>query len=52
MNPKIGWIGTGIMGANMCRFLLNKGYDLSVFNRTPVKAQSLIESGAKWKTPA
>ena len=36
--PKIGWIGTGIMGFNMCKFLINKGYDVSVFNRTPTKA--------------
>lgn len=49
--PKVGWIGTGIMGFNMCKFLLAKGYDLSVFNRTPIKAQGLLEIGAKWHTP-
>ena len=50
--PKIGWIGTGIMGFNMCKFLLTKGYDLSVFNRTQSKAQGLLDVGAKWKNPS
>ena len=36
--PKIGWIGTGIMGFNMCKYLLAKGYNLSLYNRTPAKA--------------
>jgi 3-hydroxyisobutyrate dehydrogenase len=48
---KIGWIGTGVMGAHMCRHLLNKGYNLSVFNRTQSKAQPLLDLGAKWSEP-
>lgn len=49
--PTIGWIGTGIMGFHMCRYLLNKGYDLSVYNRTASKAEGLLSLGAKWRTP-
>jgi glutamyl-tRNA reductase len=45
---KIAWIGTGVMGAHMCRHILNKGYGLSVFSRTQSKAQQLIDLGAKW----
>jgi 3-hydroxyisobutyrate dehydrogenase-like beta-hydroxyacid dehydrogenase len=43
---KIGFIGTGMMGFPMARNLLKAGYDLSVYNRTPEKATSLIELGA------
>ena len=50
--PKIGWIGTGVMGFHMCKHLLAKGYQLSVFNRTASKAQGLLDIGAKWKEPA
>lgn len=49
--PKIGWIGTGVMGAHMCRHLINKGYNLTVFNRTQSKAQPLLDLGAKWSEP-
>jgi 3-hydroxyisobutyrate dehydrogenase len=45
---KIGWIGTGVMGANMCKFLLNAGYEVHIFNRTKSKANEIIEMGAKW----
>jgi 3-hydroxyisobutyrate dehydrogenase-like beta-hydroxyacid dehydrogenase len=46
MNEKIGFIGTGMMGFPMARNLLRAGYDLTVYNRTPEKASSLIELGA------
>ena len=50
---KIGWIGTGIMGAAMAGHLLRAGYALSVHNRTKAKAKDLISSGAAWAdTPA
>jgi 3-hydroxyisobutyrate dehydrogenase len=45
---KIGWIGTGVMGASMCGHLLTAGHHLTVYNRTRDKAQSLIEKGAVW----
>jgi 3-hydroxyisobutyrate dehydrogenase-like beta-hydroxyacid dehydrogenase len=43
---KIGFIGIGMMGFPMARNLLKAGYDLTVYNRTPEKASSLIELGA------
>jgi 3-hydroxyisobutyrate dehydrogenase len=46
--PRIGWIGTGIMGNPMCGHLLEGGYAVSVFTRTRVKAQNLIDRGARW----
>ena len=45
---KIGFVGTGIMGAAMAGHLMDAGFEVSVYNRTKSKAQSLIESGAKW----
>lgn len=43
---KIGFIGTGVMGASMVRNLLNHGYEVNVYNRTPEKAKSLEKDGA------
>ncbi len=43
---QIAWIGTGIMGAPMARRLLNDGHRVSVYNRTPEKAQRLAADGA------
>ena len=45
---KIGFIGTGIMGAAMAGHLLDAGYELTVYNRTKSKAQALLDRGAKW----
>ncbi len=47
---RIGWIGTGVMGASMCSHLLDAGYRATVFNRTPAKAQSLVDRGAALAT--
>lgn len=44
----IGWIGTGVMGQSMCRHLMNAGCTATVYNRSPEKAQALIEAGAKF----
>ena len=44
--PRIGWIGTGVMGHSMAGHLIEAGYSLTVFNRTPSKCQSLVEKGA------
>ena len=50
---KIGWIGTGIMGASMAGHLQAAGHELYIFNRTKDKAESLLNSGAHWcKSPA
>ena len=43
---KIGWIGTGRMGFAMVKRLLEKGADVSVWNRTTAKALPLAEQGA------
>ena len=45
---KIGWIGTGVMGASMAGHLQKAGHDMSVFTRSKKRAQALLENGAKW----
>lgn len=53
MTKRIGFIGTGVMGASMVRHLLKTGYEVQVYNRTKSKADALIEEGAVWQdTPA
>ncbi len=54
INPDepIGWIGTGVMGASMCRHLIDAGYRLRVHNRTRAKAQALVDAGAEWAESA
>jgi 3-hydroxyisobutyrate dehydrogenase len=44
---RLGWLGTGRMGAELVRRLLAAGCDVSVYNRTRAKAQPLGELGAK-----
>ena len=44
----LGWIGTGIMGRSMCGHLLTAGHRVTVFSRTPSKAQDLLARGATW----
>ena len=43
---KVGFIGVGIMGSGMARNLLKAGYDVTVYNRTRSKADSLLSDGA------
>ena len=43
---RIGWIGTGVMGHSMAGHLLDAGYQLTVFNRTPSKCVPLVDRGA------
>lgn len=45
--PRIGWIGTGVMGRSMCGHLVAAGCAATVFNRTASKAQDLVDQGAK-----
>jgi 3-hydroxyisobutyrate dehydrogenase len=47
-NTKLGWIGTGVMGASMCGHLLRAGFKAAVFNRTKSKADGLLAAGAEW----
>lgn len=43
---KIGWIGTGVMGASMAGHLQQAGNELFVHNRSPEKAAALVAAGA------
>ncbi len=45
---RIGWIGTGVMGASMCGHLISAGFSATVYNRSRSKAEPLIEQGALW----
>jgi 3-hydroxyisobutyrate dehydrogenase len=47
--PRIGWIGTGVMGGPMAGHLLDAGYEVDVYNRTRARAAALIEKGARWR---
>ena len=48
MKPKIGWIGTGVMGGACASRLLAAGYEVAVFTRTRSKAEPLLDAGAVW----
>ena len=53
MPERVGWIGTGVMGASMCGHLLDAGYDVNVSNRSRERASGLVDRGARWcETPA
>ena len=45
---RIGWIGTGVMGASMCGHLIKAGFSATVYNRTREKAEPLLARGARW----
>jgi 3-hydroxyisobutyrate dehydrogenase-like beta-hydroxyacid dehydrogenase len=50
---KIAWMGLGNMGRVMAERALSAGHELTVFNRTREKAQSLLDRGARFaSTPA
>lgn len=44
--PRLGFIGIGLMGDPMTRRLLEAGFAVTVWNRTPAKAEPLREAGA------
>jgi 3-hydroxyisobutyrate dehydrogenase-like beta-hydroxyacid dehydrogenase len=44
---KLGWIGTGRMGYALASRLLQRGCDLTVYNRTRAKAEPLAKLGAR-----
>jgi 3-hydroxyisobutyrate dehydrogenase-like beta-hydroxyacid dehydrogenase len=46
MKQKIGFMGLGIMGSAMSANLMKAGYPVTVFNRSPEKAESLVKQGA------
>ncbi|WP_238011656.1 NAD(P)-dependent oxidoreductase [Dactylosporangium sp. AC04546] len=45
---RIGWIGTGLMGAPMAGRLIEAGHQVGVHNRTRAKAEPLLALGAEW----
>jgi 3-hydroxyisobutyrate dehydrogenase-like beta-hydroxyacid dehydrogenase len=45
---KVGLIGLGNMGSGMAANLLKSGHEVTVYNRTPGKAQALVEQGARF----
>ncbi|MDY7108479.1 MAG: NAD(P)-dependent oxidoreductase [Planctomycetota bacterium] len=45
---RIGWIGTGVMGASMAGHLLEAGHRIAVHTRTKEKAEALLRRGACW----
>jgi 3-hydroxyisobutyrate dehydrogenase len=50
---RVGWIGTGVMGASMCGHVVDAGYAVTVHTRTRARAEPLLASGATWAdTPA
>ena len=44
----LGFVGLGVMGSQMVSRLLDKGHVVTGYNRTPSKAQWLIDRGMKW----
>jgi 3-hydroxyisobutyrate dehydrogenase-like beta-hydroxyacid dehydrogenase len=44
---KVGFIGLGQMGSGMAANLLKAGHEVTVFNRSPQKADPLVAQGAK-----
>jgi len=47
---RLGWIGTGVMGASMCENLMLAGFSVTVYNRNKSKAERLLSKGARWAT--
>ncbi|GAQ79968.1 6-phosphogluconate dehydrogenase [Klebsormidium nitens] len=43
---RVGWIGTGVMGAAMCGHIMDAGFSMTVYNRTISKADGLKARGA------
>lgn len=50
MAKQIGFIGLGIMGGGMAGQLLQKGFDLTVWNRDVAKTADLVKKGARLAT--
>ncbi|MGA2889250.1 MAG: NAD(P)-dependent oxidoreductase [Terracidiphilus sp.] len=49
---RLGFIGLGVMGSEMVIRLLQKGHEVTGYNRTRSKAERLIERGMSWaETP-
>ena len=44
--PKLGYIGIGLMGTPMARRLIEAGYEVTVWGRTPAKLEPVLKLGA------
>jgi 3-hydroxyisobutyrate dehydrogenase-like beta-hydroxyacid dehydrogenase len=53
-NPKVSFLGLGVMGYPMAGHLASSGYDVCVYNRTTEKAHNWVEhhGGSSASTPA
>jgi 3-hydroxyisobutyrate dehydrogenase len=47
MKPPVGFIGLGLMGRPMAANLLKAGYEVTVWNRTASRADTLVAQGAR-----
>ncbi len=47
MKPAVGFIGLGLMGRPMSLNLVKAGYAVTVWNRTPSRADEVVAAGAK-----
>jgi len=45
---RLGWIGTGVMGASMAGHLLSAGYSITINTRSRDRAADLEANGATW----
>ncbi len=45
---ELGFVGLGVMGGRMVKRLLDAGHHVTGYNRTPAKAQWLIDAGMAW----
>jgi 3-hydroxyisobutyrate dehydrogenase len=43
----VAFLGLGVMGAGMARRLVDVGFPVAVYNRTPEKAAPIVEAGAR-----
>lgn len=46
---KLGFVGLGMMGSRIARRWLDAGHQVSGYNRTRARAESLIQAGLDWK---
>ena len=47
MSQRIGFAGLGLMGSRMARNLVKKGFETTVWNRTPARTAPLAAEGAR-----
>ena len=45
--PSVGFVGLGAMGGRIAKRLLDAGYTVTGYNRTPSKAQWLVDAGMR-----